>query len=85
MTTNVIDIDNNTPSIGFGPNSIELAEILGLMYFDDNANGIFDSCESPISDYEFVISDGFADYNIKKPCTNRRMEFNSRSGVAIVD
>ena len=35
------------------------------MYFDDNANGIFDSCESPISDYEFVISDGFADYNIK--------------------
>ena len=44
MTTNVIeDIDNNTPSIGFCPNSIELAEISGLMYFDDNANGIFDS------------------------------------------
>ena len=43
-------------------NSIELAEISGLLYFDDNANGIFDSCESPISEYEFVISDGFADY-----------------------
>ena len=85
MTTNVIeDIDNNTPSIGFCPNSIELAEISGLLYFDDNANGIFDSCESPISDYEFVISDGFADYNIKTSQTGE-WSLTVEAGDAIID
>ena len=61
-----------------------MAEISGLMYFDDNANGIFDSCESPISDYEFVISDGFADYNIKTTQTGE-WSLTVEAGDAIID
>ena len=84
-TTNVIeDTDNNIPSIGFCPNSIELAEISGFMYFDDNANGIYDSCETPISDYEFIISDGFADYNIKTSQTGE-WSLIVEAGDAIID
>jgi gliding motility-associated-like protein len=85
ITTNVIEgIDNNIPSIGFCPNSIELAEISGLVYFDDNANGIYDSCESPVSDYEFIISDGFADYNIKTSQTGE-WSLTVEAGDAIID
>lgn len=83
--TNVLQNETTLADpIGFCPNDIELSSLSGFMYYDDNANGVFDSCEEPIVDYSFIVSDVLSDYEIKTDF-NGNWSINVESGDVIID